>query len=614
MLTFALLASLGAAVPGPDSVLDAAELAYRAGGRPLAFYLQVPPPRQGYLRGDPMVIYLNRHGGTYTCDDDDARTNRSSIACSDDNGVADVGAFAGSDAQWLDVLSCVQDLFAPFRLTVTDVEPIDVDYIEHVVGGDPEQVGMSGGVAGVSPFACQVIPGAVTYTFADVYGNDTRAICETAAQEVAHAFGLDHAYMCEDPMTYLTGCGDKAFQDAWVPCGEFEPRQCGCADGTQNSVATMMDLFGPADGTEWHPPVDAAPPAVSLLGPDDAAVLPANTTITIVARASDDAGLAMVELRWDFSGESMFCPSVGPSYQCTKQGTAYTWEIDVGEGMRTFRVNVRDVAGNEVVTAERSIWLSTDGKGPPVDAAPPTVVLGAPLPGATMPPDTPFEVVATMVDDNGVAAAELNWRRQGQDRFVPCPVDDERFHCVVEGSTYRWTIIRNSREGRREFALRATDVVGNRTETNLEEVFIESGASAQTLGGDEGIDTARAISCGDSVEVSGADADWFSVDAPVGDVVTVEVQGSFVDVVATDGATTLASVGGDDALHVTKAEAPLSVAVSPHIAGAGPYTLRVSCEAPRLPAPPTACGAGGASLVVALLALLAARRRRRTPG
>ena len=69
-------------------------------------------------------------------------------------------------------------------------------------------------------------------------------ICETAGQETAHAFGLDHEFLCQDPMTYLVGCGAKSFQDEYVPCGEFQPRECNCGTPTQNSVQSMYQLFG----------------------------------------------------------------------------------------------------------------------------------------------------------------------------------------------------------------------------------------------------------------------------------------------------------------------------------------------------------------------------------
>ena len=75
---------------------------------------------------------------------------------------------------------------------------------------------------------------------ADVYGTSSgglQSLCETVTQEVAHAFTLDHELLCEDPMTYLDGCGAKSFQNVLAPCGEYEERPCSCGDPAgQNSV------------------------------------------------------------------------------------------------------------------------------------------------------------------------------------------------------------------------------------------------------------------------------------------------------------------------------------------------------------------------------------------
>jgi hypothetical protein len=109
------------------------------------------------------------------------------------------------------------------------------------------------GVGGVAPFTCGLIPTAVVYAFADVYGGDNQGICETVAQEVSHAFGLDHEFLCEDPMTYLSGCGAKTFQDQAASCGEFEPRECSCGGSSQNSVQQMLQTIGASDGTVVPP-------------------------------------------------------------------------------------------------------------------------------------------------------------------------------------------------------------------------------------------------------------------------------------------------------------------------------------------------------------------------
>ena len=79
-------------------------------------------------------------------------------------------------------------------------------------------------------------------------------ICWTAAQETAHALGLDHEYVfsdgtsaCNDPMTYRMDCGgQKFFRNKAAQCGEVGVRTCRCG-GSQNSHVKIRGVFG--DGT-----------------------------------------------------------------------------------------------------------------------------------------------------------------------------------------------------------------------------------------------------------------------------------------------------------------------------------------------------------------------------
>ncbi|HUH04009.1 MAG TPA: hypothetical protein VML75_18560 [Kofleriaceae bacterium] len=200
------------------------------------------------------VIYMNRHGGTFTPGDSNSRTNRSSIV----SYTSSIPAWNVSAAGWQEVMDCMRELWAPFDVEITDVDPGDVLHIESVVAGRPQDIGMQSGIGGVSPFDCGIIETSIVFTFAEVYGTGYRNICETAAQEVAHSFGLDHEYMCSDPMTYLYGCGEKSFQDVAAPCGEYSARSCSCGGSTQNSVELLLAYNGPRPGDPEPPPLDDA--------------------------------------------------------------------------------------------------------------------------------------------------------------------------------------------------------------------------------------------------------------------------------------------------------------------------------------------------------------------
>ena len=190
-------------------------------------------------RSSAVALFLNRCAGgcTLSPGTDDSRANRSSLL----GGTVVISEFRHGDEAWRAVVECVAGLYEPFGIEVTDVDPGEAPHFEAIVAGAPGEIGEEE-IGGLAPFACGVIENAVTYSFANIYGS-VQDICETVAQETAHSFGLEHEYLCEDPMTYLTGCGAKAFRDIDAPCGEMEPRACACGGTTQNSYRRLMREF-----------------------------------------------------------------------------------------------------------------------------------------------------------------------------------------------------------------------------------------------------------------------------------------------------------------------------------------------------------------------------------
>ena len=235
---------------------------------------------------DPLPIYLNRSGGTFTAGTDDSANNVSSVVSYAGVSSATVPAYNGSN--WGQVVSCVQQQFSRFNVVVTDVEPAGGIYVEAVFGGDGSAVGFGGygGVAPIDSSTCQSIPNAIVYIFTDNLGGSAQVMCEVAAQEIAHAFSLDHQYLCEDPMTYLSGCGAKSFQDVDAQCGEYEPRACICGRPSQNSVQVLYEKLGVAGGGggggggEPPPPPPEDPPADNCGGIDYYGTCSADGTLT----------------------------------------------------------------------------------------------------------------------------------------------------------------------------------------------------------------------------------------------------------------------------------------------------------------------------------------------
>src|SRR5512140_402699 len=219
--------------------------------RGFAFARQVLPAQAtASARAQSRVIYLNHDGAILRPGDNNASRGVSSI-------VAEPTVITGwdiDDEGWASTVACLTEIYAPFDVTVTDQDPGNVPHIEAVIGGHPRDVGLPDNVAGVSPFTsdCSIIENSIVFTFTDVLPDDPRTVCEVAAQEIAHSFGLDHEMLASDPMTYLDYDGDRTFRDEMASCGEFSGRACGVNGTTcrqrQNSVALLKQRLGTRRG------------------------------------------------------------------------------------------------------------------------------------------------------------------------------------------------------------------------------------------------------------------------------------------------------------------------------------------------------------------------------
>jgi len=303
-----------------------AALAGSAYGKPVGTF--VPVPRHGVAAAAPSskIIYVKRcpssgcvvHFGTV----DDSRTQTTSIS---GGGDKTIGGFSQGDQIWSDLMDCVRTTYSPFGVTVTDVDPgSTVPHFENLVGGKPSDLDptLPANVGGIAPFDCVEIPNAITYTF-DVYGPDAYSLCATVAQETAHAFGLDHEYLAQDPMTYLPGYYPKRFQDDDSQCGRFQLETCMCGRTTQNSYRMIVGLFGPGA------PIT---PDVMILRPSDGKVVQPGFAVS--ATATSIVRIDHVELYVDgvLAGMATMAP-----YVITLDG------IDPGE--HAIEVRAIDVQG-----------------------------------------------------------------------------------------------------------------------------------------------------------------------------------------------------------------------------------------------------------------------------
>jgi hypothetical protein len=197
------------------------------------------PARTIVLEKGPVTLYPGP---------DDAPAGMSAVIFAHHpQGPVTTPGWKGSKAGWKKLVACVEKLFKPFDVTITETRPVDdLEYVLVAVGGRPKDIGLADDhVSGLAPFNGAVIPRPVVLAFSAQVKNDVRTTCETIGMEVAHAYGLDHAYHCKDVMTYMSGCGGKSFVDKDVPCGEKKKRVCKGGAPTQNSYRHLLTIFGP---------------------------------------------------------------------------------------------------------------------------------------------------------------------------------------------------------------------------------------------------------------------------------------------------------------------------------------------------------------------------------
>jgi len=262
-------------------------------------YVEVPPPAGVTPATLSHVIFMDRcTGGCTITPGSDGTQNQSQII---GNSTRNLSAYAGTDAQWQQIVSCVKATYAPFNVTITDVRPTSGAYHHAMVAGTASEGGQPSGVLGVSPFSCgNYIPNSMSFSFANEEVTNIVDICWTVSQETAHSWGLDHKYDKLDPMTYLPYTVNnveqkKVFQNQAGSCGTNSAMSCKCSyPGTgstaMNSYALIMATFGA--GTP-----DTTPPTVSIASPsNNASVMPG---FAITVQASDDVSISKVEVKID---------------------------------------------------------------------------------------------------------------------------------------------------------------------------------------------------------------------------------------------------------------------------------------------------------------------------
>ncbi|MCE9579736.1 MAG: hypothetical protein K8W52_41845 [Deltaproteobacteria bacterium] len=240
------------------------------------------------------VIFMNRCKGgcnMRSAGRDDARTNDSTIPNQPDGTIVPIPEFPWGDDVWNQFMTCIKEVYSPYNVTVTDVDPgMSTVHHEVIVAGLAADVGLNQGILGIAPVAGDCLPknNNISYAFAGAYPpSEVLELCATAAQESAHSWGLDHEFDCTDPMTYLSNCGEKFFRNKAVACGEFAARECRCGGAAQNSHAQILSVFGPGQST-------VPAPTVSVISPKNNDVV--TSGFSVFVDASGQRGVAKIEV------------------------------------------------------------------------------------------------------------------------------------------------------------------------------------------------------------------------------------------------------------------------------------------------------------------------------
>jgi MYXO-CTERM domain-containing protein len=370
-----------AASPGPGTpVLTASGVP----GQRIA--VDTPPERYATPAAAAVspTIYLNRCSGGCTVHqgNNDARTDTSSIPqgagdfhvseFQDSSG--NIGAAANAD--WALLMQCMKEVYSPYNVTITDVRPANgLNFHEAIIAGNPQEVGLDDKILGVAPLstACAAIDNVMSFSFANHHTRDALNanvlvlnVCWTAAQESAHAYGLDHEYSfttanssnahsaCNDPMTYRNDCGgEKFFRNDLANCGETASRDCKCS-GTQNSHQKLISVFGAGTPITGVPSIALTSPAAGgTLGP------------VVGAMAGSKRGVSHVDL---YLNGYKWSEKPGAVVGANGQINPSSYALNVPDGVPNSVIDIKAIAFDDIGGSSESAVVTVT-KGAPCASA-----------------------------------------------------------------------------------------------------------------------------------------------------------------------------------------------------------------------------------------------------
>ena len=260
--------------------------------------LDVPPVPAMNYEPAPGVVFVAMDGVTLRPSCGNGDSAHSALNCSPlvdaEVTFAPFGAQAAAEFQQL------RSYYEPFDLVMTSSRPPDwLPYTMTVIGGSANQVGLSG-ACGVANVACDGLKrNHVSLNFPQ----SCNGMAETAGQETAHNWGLEHTDNPNDILYPFNNGGNKSFVDNCMDishatgdgntaCGYIHEIYCPAGAGEQqNSFAEMLGVFGAVS-------VDNTPPEITSVFPGDGAVIGTEEEFTITASIEENSNMVAVKWTW----------------------------------------------------------------------------------------------------------------------------------------------------------------------------------------------------------------------------------------------------------------------------------------------------------------------------
>lgn len=263
----------------------------------------LPPLHAVAYDASPGVLYVAMQGITLTPTCSGGDSANAAKRCSPLVDVETSFPAAGNGQQQAALFNQLADFYEPFDLVLTTSAPPDwMPYTMAVIGGSAGNAGQPGGVCGVANVACDGLKrNHVSLTFPGSCGGSA----ETAAQETAHNWGLEHTDNTSDLLYPYNNGGNKSFVDQCMTishatgdgvtqCDYIHEEYCPAGGGEQqNTYQELLGIFGP------RTPDDQAPQITSIF-PEDGATFTTADTFTPSAAVSENSNF--VAVKWSLEG------------------------------------------------------------------------------------------------------------------------------------------------------------------------------------------------------------------------------------------------------------------------------------------------------------------------